>query len=750
MQESGLTSAVPTDRCLLVAVSQWPPYVMGNFPDYTGASIDIFKVIQKKLGFCYEFMRPPDGLWGAPLRNGSWFGMMGMMQRKEADMAIGPFGVTLSRSSVADFSVPILSTDHTIFYPRPLVEPDLLGFTKAFTLTVWAAVLASLVVVTAAALICHFISPPRGKREPVEGAEDVSALTSHPAPHDRLSWLWGYMVLLGQVLLKRKSGAGERVVVAVWLLASLILAVVYKSNLKALLIVPKVRIPFDSLEELVTQDEMKWNFPKGSIVQSFFEAAYAENATSTMGLGWAGHYNLLLLPRSSIPSALSGVAGLLTRHSSIYMMAQDFSQRGLCRLAITRGGFMAVQYSMAFPLNSSLRPVVDQLIYHMGEFGLLDKYLRADISNTTHCLQPPGREDYRSDRKLAIGDFLGVFSLYAAGVVGSVVVFLVEVVSDHWWRCARKVSWLQPSTGLGSGGRRSRTRHLHLVGAINGGGPDWLRRSLWVKFFTIVTATSILVGPTVRIDVSRPVTKSVLLSRSSNQEFLKVILFIIDFPFVVAPRGYTSRYCSANIVRVFQEFLADFAYSEVFETAAALFQSYLISSLRHLVMAAQPQVDDGAHDFYQHNATVCYNCTFLELARTQGPRLLGHQNTGASSSRPSEHKGLVFSAIRTQGPRFLGHQNTRASSSRPSEHRGLVFSATEHRGLVFSAIRTQGPLFRPLEHWYLLFLAILGRRPHLPGHQRTMTTLYGQRSKRTSSPLVVRSQGPPLCGQQNT
>ncbi|KAG7175741.1 Glutamate receptor ionotropic, delta-1-like 19, partial [Homarus americanus] len=283
MQESGLTSAVPTDRCLLVAVSQWPPYVMGNFPDYTGASIDIFKVIQKKLGFCYEFMRPPDGLWGAPLRNGSWFGMMGMMQRKEADMAIGPFGVTLSRSSVADFSVPILSTDHTIFYPRPLVEPDLLGFTKAFTLTVWAAVLASLVVVTAAALICHFISPPR------------------------LSWLWGYMVLLGQVLLKRKSGAGERVVVAVWLLASLILAVVYKSNLKALLIVPKVRIPFDSLEELVTQDEMKWNFPKGSIVQSFFEAAYAENATSTMGLGWAGHYNLLLLPRSSIPSALSGV-----------------------------------------------------------------------------------------------------------------------------------------------------------------------------------------------------------------------------------------------------------------------------------------------------------------------------------------------------------------------------------------------------------------------------------------------------------
>lgn len=36
----------------------------------------------------------------------------------------------------------------------------------------------------------------------------------------------------------------------VWLLATLILGSVYRSNLKAMLILPRVRLPFDTLQEL--------------------------------------------------------------------------------------------------------------------------------------------------------------------------------------------------------------------------------------------------------------------------------------------------------------------------------------------------------------------------------------------------------------------------------------------------------------------------------------------------------------------
>lgn len=44
---------------------------------------------------------------------------------------------------------------------------------------------------------------------------------------------------------------GERLAAGVWLLLSLVLAQMYRSNLKAMMILPRLRLPFDSLEELI-------------------------------------------------------------------------------------------------------------------------------------------------------------------------------------------------------------------------------------------------------------------------------------------------------------------------------------------------------------------------------------------------------------------------------------------------------------------------------------------------------------------
>ncbi|KAK8381548.1 hypothetical protein O3P69_018561 [Scylla paramamosain] len=188
-----------------------------------------FESVQRSECFClnHEYLEPPDGLWGAKFPNGSWFGMMGMLHRREVDVAIGPFGVTLERTKVADFSVPITATDHAVLYRRPQIEPDLLGFTKPFTL------LESLLVFSSSRLHAHAV----------------------PA------------------VLNLKGGEGARFLAGLWLLTSLIIAIVYRSNLKAMLIVPKVRVPFDSLAELVDQTEVPWTMAHGSIVQSFFSVS---------------------------------------------------------------------------------------------------------------------------------------------------------------------------------------------------------------------------------------------------------------------------------------------------------------------------------------------------------------------------------------------------------------------------------------------------------------------------------------------
>lgn len=47
------------------------------------------------------------------------------------------------------------------------------------------------------------------------------------------------------------SGNAARLIAGTWLLMSFILGVVYRSNLKAMLIIPKVNLPFNNVEELV-------------------------------------------------------------------------------------------------------------------------------------------------------------------------------------------------------------------------------------------------------------------------------------------------------------------------------------------------------------------------------------------------------------------------------------------------------------------------------------------------------------------
>lgn len=59
------------------------------------------------------------------------------------------------------------------------------------------------------------------------------------------------------------SGTAVRVLWGMWLLAALIVGSVYRSNLKAMLILPKLRLPFDNVNEL-TQTDIPCLVPAGS------------------------------------------------------------------------------------------------------------------------------------------------------------------------------------------------------------------------------------------------------------------------------------------------------------------------------------------------------------------------------------------------------------------------------------------------------------------------------------------------------
>lgn len=61
-----------------------------------------------------------------------------------------------------------------------------------------------------------------------------------------------------------------RVVAGGWLLWAVVMSTLYRSNLKAMLILPKVRLPFDNLEELLASG-ITLGIPEHSSVQAIAE-----------------------------------------------------------------------------------------------------------------------------------------------------------------------------------------------------------------------------------------------------------------------------------------------------------------------------------------------------------------------------------------------------------------------------------------------------------------------------------------------
>lgn len=64
---------------------------------------------------------------------------------------------------------------------------------------------------------------------------------------------------------------GSRTVAAVWLLASMVFMSSYSGILTAMLTVPRVTIPIDSVEDLVAQDDLPWTVENSSIMHQYYQ-----------------------------------------------------------------------------------------------------------------------------------------------------------------------------------------------------------------------------------------------------------------------------------------------------------------------------------------------------------------------------------------------------------------------------------------------------------------------------------------------
>ncbi|PVD19403.1 hypothetical protein C0Q70_19891 [Pomacea canaliculata] len=110
----GLNGAV-----LKVGTKEWSPLVkketrQGN-NTYIGYCIDLLDIFSEKLNFSYELVLPVDNDWG-DIKNDHWTGIMGLFERKEIDLAIGPLSPSEQRANITDWTSSFQSTSEGVFF----------------------------------------------------------------------------------------------------------------------------------------------------------------------------------------------------------------------------------------------------------------------------------------------------------------------------------------------------------------------------------------------------------------------------------------------------------------------------------------------------------------------------------------------------------------------------------------------------------------------------------------------------------
>ncbi|XP_071035324.1 glutamate receptor ionotropic, delta-2-like [Parasteatoda tepidariorum] len=113
-----------------------------------GIGGEFFDLISYYANFKYSLVVPLDGQFGHLDKGGNWTGLVGMVHRNEADMALS-VTMTEERMTAVDFSIPYTVQDISFFIKRPLRLPNVMNFLQPFSFNVWMCLLSAIFITPA-------------------------------------------------------------------------------------------------------------------------------------------------------------------------------------------------------------------------------------------------------------------------------------------------------------------------------------------------------------------------------------------------------------------------------------------------------------------------------------------------------------------------------------------------------------------------------------------------------------------------
>ncbi|GIX85530.1 uncharacterized protein CDAR_52111 [Caerostris darwini] len=339
---------------------------------------------------------------GFRLPNGTWTGLIGEIQKDNADLALYYLTVTEERTRVVDFSTVYATDDAAFAIEKPGALPRSMSFVYSFDATIWIFILFIL-----------FLMPLVFQR----------LLQNKYTYTQMLLSLVG--LFFGKSSFRTQHSCSFRILVYSWSIFGMILMFSYSDVLLSVLTVA-VQIPviktFEELSEAVAKHGYKCFTPKNSACLNYLLDSEKKHLSF---LGETSvHHEWFLDHLMSHNNQISKTSAVLASRSLLEMLvgAED-----LDNYYISEEFLVSFQFAIALKKNFCLKKKLNKIISRLNSAGFYLKILK-DVAYKILLANHKMSQNTTDAKPLSVEDLFGIFMLLLVGLGLSLFSFICEVV----------------------------------------------------------------------------------------------------------------------------------------------------------------------------------------------------------------------------------------------------------------------------------------------------------------------------------
>ncbi|XP_069696795.1 glutamate receptor U1-like [Periplaneta americana] len=400
-----LTTAIPKTSPL-----KEPKFASGS--ELTGVNFfcDVWITLQKLLDFKPEYRVAEVRIHGVEDGNGTWNGILGMMQRKEAEVTCEDLSMLPSRAQVVDFMVPLQKERQFVILKKSdAFQLSWTSFLLPFSTEIWVATLVTMGTVSCCLWFTYRVRRHYWK-------ESLVGATSCLRLHDLIFFTFGSFCLQGHDLVPISSSG--RIVFLVSYLTAVVLLAGYSASLISYLTVRQPVVPFTTFEGLLRDGTYKFGVPASSSAFSFFR-------NTTDKLMQDIYWRLIAPQQQALPRTTSeGLQRVCEDYKYAFLATRESTEQLAanlsCRLTALPRAYLPGSRAMAVARGSPYLGVFSHFLQKLDAVGILRR-LKLNTSRKPEAEEP---EFVAMD----ISSVAPMFAILAAGLATSLLILSLEIV----------------------------------------------------------------------------------------------------------------------------------------------------------------------------------------------------------------------------------------------------------------------------------------------------------------------------------